>query len=50
MSDPESICPRIETGYAFTRDMNDELINKFNTQTFIQGGAFLKIKIIIPKI
>ena len=30
MSDPESIYPKIETGYAFTPDMNNELIEKFN--------------------
>ena len=34
MSDPESIYPRIKTGYAFVEDMNDELVNKFNSQTF----------------
>ena len=44
MSDPESIYPRVETGLAFTKDMNDELVNKFNTQTFTQGSAILKIK------
>ena len=33
MSDPKSICPRIETSYAYTPDMNDELVEKFNTQT-----------------
>ena len=30
MWDENSIYPRIETGYAFTRDMNDELVKKFN--------------------
>ena len=44
MWDEKSIYPRIETGYAFTRDMNDELVEKFNNQTFTQGSSFLKIK------
>ena len=44
MSDEKSIYPRIESGYAFTSDMNDELVEKFNYQTFTQGSAILKIK------
>ena len=44
MWDEKSIYPRIETGYAFTRDMNNELVEKFNNQTFTQGSAILKIK------
>ena len=44
MWDKNSIYPKIETGYAFTRDMNDELVEKFNNQTFPQGCAILKIK------
>ena len=39
----------IETGYAFTKDMNDELVEKFNTGIFTQGNAILKIKYFIPK-
>ena len=49
MWDENSIYSRIETGYAFTRDMNDELIEKFNNQTFTQGSAILKIKYYNPK-
>ena len=49
MWDENSIYPRIETGYAFTRDMNDELVEKFTNQTFIQGSAILKIKYYNPK-
>ena len=49
MWDEKSIYPRIETGYAYTRDMNDELVEKFNNQTFIQGSAILKIKYYNPK-
>ena len=44
MSDPESISHRTETSYAFTTDMNEDLVNKFNNQTFTQGSAILKIK------
>ena len=49
MWDKNSIYPKIETGYAFTRDMNDELVEKFNNQTFTQGSAILKIKYYNPK-
>ena len=49
MWDENSIHPKIETGYAFTRDMNDELVEKFNIQSFTQGSAILKIKYYNPK-
>ena len=49
MWDEKSTYPKIETGYAYTRDMNDELVNKFNNQTFNQGSAILKIKYYNPK-
>ena len=49
MWDEKSIYPRIDTGYAFTRDMNDELVEKFNNQTFTQGSAIIKIKYYNPK-
>ena len=49
MWDEKSIYPRIETGYAFTRDMNNELVEKFNNQTFTRGSAFLKIKYYNPR-
>ena len=49
MSDDESIYPRIETGYAFTADMNNDLVEKFNIQTFTYGSAILKIKYYNPK-
>ena len=45
----KSIYPRIETGYAYTRDMNDELVENVNNQTFTQGSAILKIKYYNPK-
>ena len=49
MSDSSSIYPRIETGYAFTSDMNDELVEKFKKQTFTRGSVFLKSKYYNPK-
>ena len=50
MWDKNSIYPRIETGYAFKRDMNKWLVHHFNNQTFTQGSATLKIKYYNPKI
>ena len=49
MWDEKSIYPRIETGYAFTRDMNKFLVHGFNNQNFTQGSAILKIKYYNPK-
>ena len=49
MWEENSFYPRIETGFAFTIDMNDEIIEKFNNQTFTQGSAILKIKYYNPK-
>ena len=49
MWDSNSFYPRIETGYAFTKDMNDELVGKFNHKDFNQGSAILKVKYYIPK-
>ena len=34
MSDENSIYPRIETGYAFTPNTHDEIVEKLNIQTF----------------
>ena len=44
MWDKKSIYPKIETGYAFEKHMNEELVEKINIQTFTQGSAILKIK------
>ena len=49
MSDPKSIYPKIETGYAFEKHMNNELVKNFNNQAFSQGSAILKIKYYNPK-
>ena len=44
MWDEKSVYPQIDTGYAFAKDMRDELVNKLNNQTFTQGKAILKNK------
>ena len=49
MWDKNSIYPKIETGYAFEKHMNGELVEKFNNQTFTQGSAILKIEYYNPK-
>ena len=49
MWDESSIYPRIETGYAFTKDLNHKLVKKFVDANFIQGGTVLEIKHYIPK-
>ena len=49
MWDESIIYPRIETGYAFTSDMNDDIVEKFNNGNFTQGSAILKIKYYNPK-
>ena len=48
MWDEKSINPRIETGYVYTEDMNDELVEIFKTNTFNQGSANLKIQYYNP--
>ena len=49
MWDENSIYPKIETGCAFTKDMNKELVKLFNSQTFTQGSAISKMKYYNPK-
>ena len=49
MWDPKYTYPKIETGYAFEKHMNNELVEKFNNQTFTRGSAILKIKYYNPK-
>ena len=49
MWDEKSTYARIETGYAFTRDMNKFLVHKFNNSNFNQGSAILKINYYNPK-
>ena len=45
----KSIYRRIETGYGYTRNMNDDLVEKFNNCNFNQGSAILKVKYYNPK-
>ena len=49
MWDPKSIFPKLERGYPFAKNMNDDLVEKFNNQTFTQGPAILKVKYYYPK-
>ena len=49
MWDEKSLYPRIETGYAYTKDFKDELVKKFNTDKLTHGSAILKIKYYNPK-
>ena len=49
MRDDNSIYPRIESGYAYTDDTNDELVENFNTNKFNQGSAISKINYYNPK-
>ena len=44
MWDENSIHPKSELGYAYTKDMNDELVENYINQTFTQGSATIKIK------
>ena len=50
MWDENRLYPILETGYAFTNDMNEKLVESFISQTFTQGSATLKIKYYNPKI
>ena len=49
MWDEKLINPRIETGYTYTKHMNDELVEKFDIGNFNQGYAILKVKYFNPK-
>ena len=49
MWDEIGIYPRIENCYAFTPDMNDKLVKKFNTGNFTKRSAILKINYYNPK-
>ena len=43
MYDENSFYPKIESEYVFTPEMNDEIVNEFNTKTFTKS-AILNIK------
>ena len=38
-----SIYQKMKTSYAFTADVNDELLQKIITRTFTQGSAILRV-------
>ena len=46
--DDESLYPKIETGYPFTPDMKNDLVDKFIDGIFNQGSAILKVKYYNP--
>ena len=48
MWDENSIYPRIETWKAHTKVMNEEVVERFNSQTLTQEWAILKIKFYNP--
>ena len=41
--------PGLKTGYAYTGDMNDILVEKFNNKSFTRGSVVLKIQFYNPK-
>ena len=41
MSVSKSVHHKIESGYAFTTDTNDELVYAFNNQSFTKSSAIL---------
>ena len=43
MRDDESVYPKIETGYPFNIDMNDEIVKNFNSGIFIQCSVSLQV-------
>ena len=47
--DKKTIYPRIETEYAYTKVMTNDLINEFNFQTFLRGSVILRKWVIILK-
>ena len=40
----DGVYPKIETGYAFTKDMNESIVNQFNSCDKLFASAILKIK------
>ena len=50
MTDIDSIYPKVERVFVFMKDMNDDLVNSFNSETFRNVVLFLQWKISIGKI
>ena len=44
MSDEKSNNPKIENGFAYKTDMNDEIVKKFNEVLFTRGSGIFTIK------
>ena len=49
MWDEKSLHPKIETGYASTLDIDDEIVQKIITHSFTQGSAPPKVSYYNPK-
>ena len=49
MSDSKNFYPKIETGYAYSKHLNDELVQNFSESKFTQGSAVLKLNYYNPK-
>ena len=49
MTDEKSVCPKIETGYAFTKNMVDNLVRALNRQFLQKGGDSLRKKYVPPE-
>ena len=48
ISDNESENPKIESGYALRKDMDDEVSHAYINQSFITGNAILRMKYYNP--
>ena len=44
MNDDKNIYPRLETGYGFTPDMSNCIVEKINIQTLTRGSAILNFR------
>ena len=49
MADCESICPKNESGNAFTKTMTDDFVKSINNQSFKESNAIFLCKTIILK-
>ena len=45
----DGVYPKIETGYVFTKDMNESIVNQFNSGKKKFASAILKVKYYNPK-
>ena len=49
MWNEKSVHPRKETSYAYAKNLNDELVEKFSNGSFSRGSGILKTKYFNPK-